>query len=161
MLTDYNHILTYYLTSIYVIHHIPAIVHAFPWDAPWSGTIEDLVKKLCRHDPSQRLPMKKLCRWVALVMRIKTHHFLGWVSVIYPFIYLLYIWLYICLIHSFDDFWWFLSVFSGGVYPQIVVLEKIWFLPWIFFRYPLRPSIQGVEVSQMSRSIAGTRTRRV
>ena len=155
MLTDYNHILTYYITSIYVIHHIPAIVHAFPWDAPWSGTIEDLVKKLCRHDPSQRLPMKKLCRWVALVMRRKTHHFLGWVSEKNIRLYISVIYLVILYIYMFNSFiWWFLMIFVCGFRwrnnPQIGPFWK-----------NLRPSIQGLEVSQMSRSIAGTRTRRV
>ena len=37
--------------------HLGCFEGVFASDA---GSIEDLVKKLCRHDPSQRLPMKTL-----------------------------------------------------------------------------------------------------
>ena len=44
-----------------------------------AGSIEDLVKKLCRHDPSQRLPMKKLSCSCQFVKQLASIWWAWWV----------------------------------------------------------------------------------
>ena len=155
-----------YITSIYVIHPIPAIVHAENHGMPLTvrhhrgfGEKALQTRSISTASHEETLPLVFL-RWSCGEKLII--FWVGYLLYIRLYICDIFIYIYICLIHSFDDVWWFLSVWRWSIPPDRRFGKKYDFYRGYFLgTLSDRQSIQGLEVSQMSRSIAGTRTRRV